>query len=145
HLSKEPQPDRVQVSRVKSLDFLNIEAYFVANNYSIPHQRLSVGAWSLYSDEETAVFEKIRKAGRLLGEYIERKMYYGIKTGLNEAFVLDEGAAVKLLDNHSESAWMVRRCLGGEEVRRYHTREPGERMIVVPSGWTRDAMKKEGV
>lgn len=58
HLAKGQQPDRVQVSKVRVLDFLNLEAYVAGNSYTIPHDRLSPEAWSLYSDEETASFRR---------------------------------------------------------------------------------------
>ena len=49
-------------------------------------ERLSAEAWSLKSDEEAKVFAKILRAGKPLGEYVDRKMFYGVKTGFNEAF-----------------------------------------------------------
>ena len=35
-------------------------------------------AWSLKSDEEAAVFEKVMKAGKPLGEYVEGKFFRGV-------------------------------------------------------------------
>ena len=49
-----------------------------ANRFTIPHERLSSEAWALKSDEEAAVFEKVMKAGKPLGEYVERKFFRGL-------------------------------------------------------------------
>ena len=40
-----------------------------------------------------ACSQKILRAGRKLIDVVEGKMYYGVKTGLNEAFIIDQATA----------------------------------------------------
>src|ERR1039457_3586828 len=85
-LAKTPQPYRVEVSRVDSLAIRNLGQHVAGNNFTIPHDRLSSGSWSLKSDEEASVFAKLMQAGIPLRQYIQRKFFRGLLTGLNEAF-----------------------------------------------------------
>ena len=45
--------------------------------------------WNLERPDVLALMEKLREAGKPLSEYVQGRFYYGIKTGLNEAFVID--------------------------------------------------------
>ncbi len=120
HLAKDAQPDRVRISKVRSLDFLNLEAYVAANSYTIPHDRLSPQAWSLYSDEETAVLQKIIRAGKPLGDYVDRSFFRGVTTGLNEAFVIDSETRKSLIEADSRGSEVIKPLLGGEDIRRWY-------------------------
>lgn len=90
-LVKIKQPERVEICRVHSLNFGNLDDYVLRNKFTIPSGRLAPVSWSLQTDKEADVFQKIMKIGKPLGDYINKKMFYGIKTGLNEAFEIDEG------------------------------------------------------
>jgi predicted type IV restriction endonuclease len=141
-LAKVKQPPRVDVTKVPSVDIRDIDAYASENKYAIPHERLSAEAWALTSDKDAAVFGKIVKAGVPLGRYVERRMFFGLKTGANDAFVIDKTTRKQLIAKHKESEGMIRPVLGGEDVRRYHIRDSGKYLIVVPSGWTQQQVSK---
>ncbi|MBK9336931.1 MAG: hypothetical protein IPM98_10220 [Lewinellaceae bacterium] len=55
---------------------------------------LSDSGWTLTNQTTQNLLDKLRAAGVPLGEYVEGKIYYGIKTGLNEAFVIDADTRV---------------------------------------------------
>jgi hypothetical protein len=128
-LEKGRQPKRIEIARVASLDNLKLDEYVPAHRYTIPHARFGADAWSLKSDTETAVFDKIAKAGKPLGEYLEGKIFYGIKTGLNEAFVIDTPTRGRLIAQDKRSANLIKPLLGGEDIRRYQYRETGHWLI----------------
>ena len=142
-IAKTKQPARVEVSRIPSLKIRDLDNYATANHYTIPHQRLSQEAWALKSDEEAAVFEKAMKVGKPLGEYVGRKMFYGVKTGLNEAFEITEPQRAAILQGRQESEALIKPFLGGQDIRRYQIKDEGRHMIVIPSGWTRTVMKAD--
>lgn len=118
-LVKGAKLSRVEVAKVHSLDIRNLSEYVAANHYSIPHERLLPTAWSLKSDEEAAVFAKIMKAGKPLGDYVERRFFRGVTSGLNEAFVIDTDTKRKLIAQNKRSAELIKPLLGGEDIRRY--------------------------
>src|SRR5208282_3896471 len=87
--------------------------------YTIPHQRLTPDAWSLTSDTETAVFQKVMKAGQPLGDYVQRKFFRGVTTGLNEAFMIDNKTRKVLIAKDKRSAELIKPLVEGEDIRRW--------------------------
>jgi hypothetical protein len=144
-LSRRAQPTRVEIAKVASLDFEGLDAYIGSRIYTIPNQRLTTEAWSLASDREASAFEKIARAGIPLGQYVEKRMFYGIKTGLNEAFELTGPEAKKIHGKSPASAKLVKPILGGEDIRHYFITPQSKFWIVIPSGWTRTAMRKDDI
>jgi hypothetical protein len=118
-LAKRKQPERIEVARIPSLDFENLEVYLRPRLYTIPHQRLTAEAWSLNSDEDTGVFQKIMKAGQPLGDYVQRKFFRGVTTGLNEAFMVDNETRMALIAKDRSSAELIKPLVGGEDIRRW--------------------------
>lgn len=94
------------------------------------------------AEAEAEVFEKIMGAGQPLGEYVSHKMFYGLKTGLNEAFVITSEQRQQIVKRSPESARLVKPFLGGEDIRRYFIEDDGKLMIVIPCGWTKAEIAK---
>src|SRR6266404_9724097 len=82
------------------------------------------------------------KVGKPLGEYVSRKMFYGLKTGLNEAFVITSGQSQQIVAKSPASVSLVKPFLGGEDIRRYFIQDDGKLMIVIPCGWTKAEIAK---
>jgi hypothetical protein len=118
-LAKRKQPERIEVARIRSLDFENLDAHLRPRLYTIPHQRLTPEAWSLKSDAETSVFDKIVRMGTPLSKYVEGRIFYGIKTGLNEAFMIDNETRMALIAKDKRSAELIKPLVGGEDIRRW--------------------------
>ncbi len=117
--TKGKQPARVEVTKIPSLEIRDLNEYVVDNSFRIPHDRLSSESWSLKSDEEAMVFDKVMKAGKPLGDYLKRSINYGIKTGLNEAFIIDSKTRKALIAKDKSSGQLIKPLLGGEDIRRY--------------------------
>jgi len=137
-------PPRIQVCKVPSLKITDLAPYVADHSFTVPPGRFSPSAWSLKSDSETAVFEKIKRCGRPLGDFAGRKFVRGLLTGLNEAFVITPGRKKQILESSPKSAGMIKPFLGGEDIRRYHVEDHGKLMIVIPCGWTRAEIAKTG-
>lgn len=139
-LEKGGKQSRVEVSKVQSLKNLNLNEHVATTQYTIPHGRLTHEAWSLTSDAEAGAFEKIMKAGKPLGDYVSRKMFYGIKTGLNEAFVLSPERRVALCKSSPATRSLIKPFLGGQDIRRYFVSDIEQYLVVIPCGWTRQQL-----
>jgi fido (protein-threonine AMPylation protein) len=133
-LAKIEQPPRVEVSRIPSLDFASLDDSAIDHRFTIPEGRLSPEAWSLKSDEEAAVFEKVMKAGKPLGEYVERKFFRGVTSGLNDAFIINSETRKALIRKSKVSEELIKPLLGGEDVRRYFIEDPGTWVIFARRG-----------
>jgi hypothetical protein len=133
-LQKGGKQDRVEVAKVDSLDTTNLAEHVSQPGFAIPSERLSAEAWALRSDEETAVFAKITKAGKPLGDYLGGRVFYGIKTGLNDAFIIDGATRNQLIEQDKKSAELIKPLLGGEDIRRYIFHETGLWLIFTRRG-----------
>lgn len=88
--------------------------------FSMPVSALRLEGWTLERPEVLALMEKLRKSGVPLGEYVRGKFYYGIKTGLNEAFVIDEATRQRLIEEDPKGAEIIKPWLRGRDIRRWH-------------------------
>jgi type I restriction-modification system DNA methylase subunit len=137
-----PLPPRIKVCKVPSLKITDLTPYVAEHSFNIPPERFSAEAWAVKSDAEAAVFDMVVRAGQPLGKYIERRMFYGLKTGLNEAFAITSQQRREILKQSPGSKSLIKPFLGGEDIRRYHVEDDGKLLIVIPCGWTRTEMAK---
>ncbi len=133
-LQKGGKQARIEVAKVNNLDFTNLADHVRQHHFSIPSERLSAEAWALKSDEEAAVLAKITRAGKPLSEYVGRRIYYGIKTGLNDAFIIDNETRKQLINQDKKSAELIKPLLGGEDIRRNIFHETGLWLIFTRRG-----------
>ncbi len=89
--------------------------------------------WTLERPEILALMDKLRKAGKPLGEYVQGRFYYGIKTGLNEAFVIDEATREKLIAEDPKSAELIKPWLRGRDIKKWKAEWAGLYLITIPS------------
>lgn len=82
------------------------------------------------------ILDKLMKAGTRLGEYVEGKIFYGIKTGLNKAFVIDEATKDRLIAEDPKSAKIIKPFLAGREIKKYIELKPHQYIILFEKGWT---------
>ena len=86
---------------------------------SISQENLKSDGWRLESSQILDLLAKIRNAGTPLGEFVNGKFYYGIKTGFNEAFVVDFATRDRLINEHPSSAEVLKPFLRGRDVKRW--------------------------
>ncbi|EKP13469.1 Eco57I restriction-modification methylase domain-containing protein [Leptospira borgpetersenii] len=113
------KPAKINVSNIKTLEFQSLREEVKRNHYKIEFKSLNDSGWSLSNQKETALLKKISQAGNPLGEYVKGKIYYGIKTGLNEAFVIDEATKNRLIKEDPKSKEIIKPFLAGRDIKRY--------------------------
>ena len=74
---------------IKSLNFSSLFNYISENYFSIKKVNLNEEGWVLANSNKFKLIEKIKIQSLPLSKVIEAKINYGIKTGLNEAFIVD--------------------------------------------------------
>ena len=92
---------------------------FRIKGFTVPQNALTVDGWRLTSPDSLNLMEKLRNAGKSLGEYVKGRFYRGITTGLNEAFVVDRTTRDKLISEHSSSIQVLKPFLRGRDVKRW--------------------------
>lgn len=126
-------------------DFVEERSHFVAAN------RFSAAPWSLEPVDIERLMAKIRAAGVPLREFIGAEPYYGIKTGLNEAFLIDTATRDRLVAEDPACEAIIRPYLRGQDIKRWTPKWAGLWMILLKSSenyawpWTEAGTRAEQV
>jgi hypothetical protein len=104
----------------------------------IRQDELKADGWRLESPAVLRLLEKLRLAGKPLGDYVNGRWYWGIKTGLNEAFVVDRDKRDRLISRHKSSAGVLKPILRGRDVKRWKTEFAEQYLIKIESSENKD-------
>lgn len=113
--------------------------------------KLNRDAWFIGSDAEQRLKEKIERIGKPLKDW-DVKIYRGVLTGLNEAFIITTEKRNEILKNCSvaessrfagktereRTEEIIKPILRGRDIKRYHYEWAGLWVIVIPAGWTNE-------
>lgn len=120
YLAKKGNPDTYHLKAVHfKNDFKTGDSLsdYINQNSTIIN-KLSKDTWFIGSKAEIALKEKIEKLGKPLKDW-DVKINYGIKTGLNEAFIIDEETKNKLIKEDPKSEEIIKPILRGRDIKRY--------------------------
>ncbi len=82
-------------------------------------EQLKHDGWSLEGAHGLELVEKLRSKGTQLIEYVNRRLYRGIITGLNEAFVIDQATRKQLIREDRKSADLIMPWIRGKDIKRW--------------------------
>ncbi|MBI1867561.1 MAG: N-6 DNA methylase [Methylocystis sp.] len=99
----------------------------------MPRARLGAGSWRFEDEPLARLRDKIARGRKTLGEVYGAPLY-GIKTGLNEAFVIDTATRDRIVKADKKSAQVLKPFLRGENVKRWRVEPEGLWLINTPKG-----------
>jgi adenine-specific DNA-methyltransferase len=105
---------------------------FAAERFAVPQAELKPGGWQLEPPRKRMLLARVRKAGQPLIDYVNRQLYYGIKTGLNEAFVISREQRDALIAEDKNSVDVLKPYLRGRDVKRWHAEPEDLWLIFIP-------------
>ncbi|HRD87323.1 MAG TPA: Eco57I restriction-modification methylase domain-containing protein [Accumulibacter sp.] len=97
--------------------------------FDMPQKALAADGWQLEPQARRGLLDRIRAAGMPLGQYVEGRFYYGIKTGFNDAFVIDGPTKDRLIAEHASSAEIIKPFLRGRDIKRWRV-EPQDLWLI---------------
>jgi hypothetical protein len=97
---------------------------------------LSESEWVFQSREVARLAKKVKRCGRHLDDVATDRIYYGIKTGLNDAFFVDRDTRDRLISDDPSCAWALKMLIQGEDLRPWYQEDEGRWLITFPCGWT---------
>ncbi|MBI3232639.1 MAG: restriction endonuclease subunit R, partial [Bacteroidetes bacterium] len=77
-----------------------------------------------------------------MNEYVDGKVFRGVLTGLNEAFVIDRETKDRLIKQDKRSAEVIKPFLTGREIKKYQYPAGEKYLIFFPKGFTNKKGKK---
>jgi len=95
----------------------------------LPILDLSPDGWSLSGQDAQRLASRLRREFTPLKTYIPGKSFFGIKTGLNRAFIIDQVTRDRLITKDPHSAEILKPLLAGRDVRRYAVDFKGKYLI----------------
>jgi len=117
---------------------------FQQEAFDVPQSELKKQGWQLEPQSQRQLLARIRSAGTPLGEYVQGRFYYGIKTGLNEAFVIDGATRQRLIAEDPKSAELIKPYLRGRDVKRWKVEWADLYLIAFPFGFSRAVVGVSG-
>jgi hypothetical protein len=109
----------------------DLDAAFTAGEIAMPRARLGAGSWQFEDDALAKLRDKIVGGRKTLGEVYGPPLF-GIKTGLNEAFIVDQQTRNRLVKQDKKSAKLLKPFLRGEDVKRWRVEPEGLFLINIP-------------
>jgi hypothetical protein len=133
---KSAQSESIRVSNLVTLNALDFESSVIASVARLQTTRLTNEAWSITSIEQQGILDKVRANGISLGKYLQGNAYNGVKTGFNEAFVIDSNTYNKLKSEDEACKFYLHPFLAGRDIKRYTQPVPNTFLIYID--WTQN-------
>ncbi len=111
----------------------DLDAAFAAGATAMPRARLGARSWQFEDDKLARLRDKIVNGKKTLGEIYGAPLY-GIKTGLNDAFIIDQATRDRLVKQDKNSAKLLKPFLRGENIKRWRVEPEGLFLINIPKG-----------
>ncbi len=115
----------------------DLPAHFSQHAAHMLQQQLSATSWQLEAADLAALRDKIRHGKATLKDVYGSPLY-GIKTGLNDAFVIDRTTRDQLIQDDPKSAEILKPFLEGKDLKMWHVQPRDQSLILFPKGWTRE-------
>jgi len=151
-LFKKKQPDKahkIKFVNVKNeLGSRDLISFLEENHGSISQEKLGNKCWTLAREKILRLKEKIEKIGKPLKNW-DVNIYFGIKTGFNEAFIITTEKRNEILadckteEERKRTKRIIKPILRGRDIGRYYYKWAGLWMIIIESGWTNKNRGKE--
>lgn len=99
-------------------DFKNDNEIYVDNNYYLKQKLLNKNSFTFKSPEVLNLRDKILNQGTLIKD-LDIQINYGIKTGFNKAFIIDEETKNKLIIEDSKNKEIIKPLLRGRDINKW--------------------------
>jgi type I restriction-modification system DNA methylase subunit len=113
----------VKIKKSSQSRVIDIELH---DKVEVIQSSLEDSSWAFNSLENFNILEKISQNKTIRESF--SKCYYGVKTALNEAFIITTDVPS---NNNLKSIYE------GKEIKKWNTPDPSQKLIFFPSGWTK--------
>ncbi|MCC5929076.1 MAG: class I SAM-dependent DNA methyltransferase [Cyclobacteriaceae bacterium] len=140
-LCKSKARDLFEAANISTLNFVKgLEHYVSKNKIDVLTSELQDQGWTLSDSRVQKLLQKIRSKGKPLSEYVGGKIFRGVLTGLNEAFVIDAITRDRLIAEDPRSAEIIKPYLAGRDIKRYQRPKVEKYLILFKNGQTNEIL-----
>ena len=133
--ARSPGDHRVRTLRwVEGDAFDDIGDVFLRDSQLIPQESLTPDSWVILGRAIRSVLDRLMSMGQPLSTLLDGGLHYGIKTGRNSAFEIDEATRSRLVSEDPRSAEIIRPWLRGRDVGRWTVNWGGKYLIFARRG-----------
>ena len=123
-------------TQVKSLKspYPEVKAIIQQNGNMLPADAIEGDSWNLTDTNTLKILKRIENIGEPIEEYIGRKMYVGIKTGFNKAFIINESTRKQIISEDPASKDLIKTAIKGDDVRKWSIQRDKQWIILTYIG-----------
>jgi adenine-specific DNA-methyltransferase len=134
-LSKSTPGATFKAMNLATLDFPDgMEIYLRDKRMEVSPAILTDEGWTLSDSRSQALLLKLKSQGVSLSRYVDGKIFYGIKTGCNQAFVINQETKERLIAEDPRSAEIIKPFLAGRNIKRYQQPKSDKFLIFARRG-----------
>lgn len=126
-----PEGHELRFWKVDALPEANFQATWEKAAGPYPQSALGAGSWELENPALRALRDKIKRGRETLKEVYGSPLY-GIKTGLNSAYVIDNATKDRLCAQDPRSSELLKPFLEGKDLKRWRAEPRGLWLIYIP-------------
>lgn len=130
---EKPKTARLCTIPREQLRIDDLSVQIAAEGSEMDVEQLGVASWQLEPKSVNVLFRRIHEGKRTLKEVVGSSPLTGIKTGFNDAFLIDDTTKCQLIADHDGCRELIKPFLRGSSIDRWHSDWDQLWMIVLPS------------
>jgi Eco57I restriction-modification methylase/TaqI-like C-terminal specificity domain len=115
----------------EALSGIDLDSYVETEGYDTSWLDFTSAAWSLERPEIRALVAKIHNIGIPLNKFSNTKPFWGIITGFNDAFLIDEETKNRIVEEDPRASEIIKPYLRGQDINRWNSEWENLHMIFV--------------
>jgi hypothetical protein len=119
---KKQKNSKIKSVIINNSNFKPLENFIELNQFYFDQNELNSEFWNVVPPQIRNLFGKINTKCITLGDYVGDHIHFGVKTGLEEVFIIDENTKERLIKEDQNSAEIIKPYLSGADVGRYHVK-----------------------
>ncbi len=135
-MKKEPSNGQLQVSTIEKVNAETLPDDVDEQRELFDKTEMDSDIWVVSSLENFHHVRRLKREMPTLGEYVGEEEYYGIKTGLSDAFNVTPEQANQLITEHESSKELLRPFIQGRGLVAYGKPEISTYLVFIPKGFT---------
>jgi type I restriction-modification system DNA methylase subunit len=131
-----PKTEFIAAELKPNIDFEKFADSIIQREETFRVEQFGSEAWVISSQRDKQLQDRLNAKFKTLSDFVDNQAFYGIKTGLTEAFLIDEQTKRKIIKDDPVSAYLIKPFLRGREIYRYDGVPIYSSLIILEKGFT---------